>query len=84
MGDVEQGDEHGQHGIDDLRHLSLHQHTKHATGGDEERERHHEHYHALVNVAVGGGNGHILAPKHGQHVTNGMGCKAGHGQQPQD
>ena len=34
-----------------------------ATGWNKVRERHHEHDHTLVNVAVGGYNGHVLAPE---------------------
>ena len=32
-----------------------------ATGWNKVRERYHEHDHTLVNVAVGGYNGHVLA-----------------------
>jgi hypothetical protein len=63
MSDVEQADEHGQHGIEDFQGLRFPQHTEYATDRNKVRERHHENNHSLVNVAVGGYNGHVLAPE---------------------
>ena len=84
MGDVEQADKHGKHGIDDFQSLCFPEHTEYATDWNKVRERHHEHDHTLVNVAVGGYNGHVLAPEHEKDITNGVCRKPADGQQPQN